>query len=83
MRNRNPILSRALYVFGLLLTTTFLTAEESKPLRILNFQDNNGYKHASMPKAKKLLERLGEGEQLGDRFHHRFIQPDRAGSQHL
>lgn len=30
------------------------------PLRVLGFQANNGYEHASMPEAKALLERLGE-----------------------
>ncbi|MDF7799616.1 ThuA domain-containing protein [Pontiellaceae bacterium B1224] len=36
-----------------------LKAEEQQPLRVLSFQDNNGYEHASMPEAKALIERLG------------------------
>ncbi|VGO13199.1 hypothetical protein PDESU_01753 [Pontiella desulfatans] len=39
---------------------SFLQAQEQKPIRVLSFQGNNGYEHASMPDAKALIERLGQ-----------------------
>ncbi|MEI6892161.1 MAG: ThuA domain-containing protein [Pontiella sp.] len=35
-------------------------SEEQQSIRVLGFQANNGYEHASMPAAKALLERLGQ-----------------------
>lgn len=39
---------------------SILCAQGAEPLRVLGFQSNNGYEHASMPEAKALLERLGK-----------------------
>ena len=40
--------------------TSQVQAEDTQPLRVLNFQVNNGFEHASMPDAIELVERLGK-----------------------